>query len=201
MPRFRAAALIAVALAAAAALALLADAVFSVDRNIRSADARLAAGLPLEPPESEGFRFRAAETLLGAADDRDYREALALLQRNQPVGSPEETLALHGLLEARLGSLARDGGSPQLRSSAANVNGILLYEDARLDRRSAIRYFELSLGAFREAVRHDPENEDAKYNLELLVRLIQEQQQQPGRERSGDTGSTGAGVSPEGSGY
>lgn len=182
---------LALVLAAVAALALLAGASFRVE-------GALSAGAP---PRERGVAFRSAEWLLGAADDREAAEAFALFDAVRVDGlDPEDAIARHGEAEAALGRVVESQAPAAARSRAATLNGILLAEDARLDPRSAGRYLELALQSFREAVTLDPDNEAAKANLELLVRLLREQREDV-RGRSGDIGDSGAASRPEGSGY
>ena len=191
--RLRLVALAALGLAVAAVLALVADAVFAVERDLKSPTAAVHP--------SPGLRSRVAVSLIGAGDDRELRAALLLVEQSRlPGASRQAALALHGEAEARLSELAREGGDPVRRAQAANLSGILLYEDALLDPPSAARYLELSLGAFREAVKLDPANEDAKVNLELVAGVLREREERVAGQE-GSAGDGGAGSSPEGSGY
>jgi hypothetical protein len=191
--RTRLVALAAILLAGAVLLALLADAVFSAKRDLT----RPAVAADQHP----GLRLRIADSLLGVNDDREYRAALLLFASTRLPGIPRDAaLAEHGKLEAMLTKLAATGGDAARASRAANLNGILLYEHAGLDPAGAERYLELSLGSFRQAVELDPGNVDAKVNLELLAALLRAKQGRLGGQ-SGGSGSSGAGASPEGSGY
>ena len=191
--RIRLALAVVVLLAAAAAAALLADAVFSVERHVEART--LAARQP------SGLRFRIAGSLLGTGDEQDLRDVLRrVVETQRPGVSPAVALEEHGELEARLGTVAASGADAKRRSQAANLSGVLLYEHAALDPSSTSRYLELSLGSFRQAVKLDPGNVDAKVNLELLAALLRERQGRHGGE-SGSIGDEGASASPEGSGY
>ncbi len=196
--RFAAAAL--AALVAAAGLAVLARSAFAVERELRAEDARLLAG---EPGRPRGLASRLAETMLGVGDDRSLREALRLVASSRTPGTPVAgVLERHGEAFVRLDALARSGGDPVRRAHAANLAGLLALEDAALDRGSRGRFLELGLDAFRLAVLTDPANEDAKYNLELVLALL------TGPGRTADTGEeqpapqgSSASSSPPGSGY
>ena len=180
-------------LLAAAVLALVADATFSVGRDLESPQLTVA--------EPSGLRVRIADSLLGAGDDRELRELLRRFAQTRAPGTPAvAALEEHGELEAKLARLVASGDDPARRSLAANLNGILLYEHAGLDPSSEARFLELSLGSFREAAKLNPDNVDAKVNLELLAALLRERQGQLGG-RSGSSGDSGAGSSSEGSGY
>lgn len=186
-----------IALAAATVLALLADAVFATERSLARNDAQALAAAADEGEPS--LRFRIAESMLGAGGDRELQETLGLYRTRESGLSGPEALAQNAVIEAKLAVLAA-GGDPDIRSAAANLNGVLLVEDAQADRRSSLRFLQLALERFRAAVTLDPENEEAKANLELLVALLERRTSGLGRE-GGSQGSTGAGSSPEGSGY
>ena len=65
------------------------------------------------------------------------------------------------------------------------MRGAVSFEEARLGGDQPTIFLRRSLTAFREAIRIDPTNEDAKYDLELVLRLLE--------TVSGDTsGGTGA---------
>ena len=61
-----------------------------------------------------------------------------------------------------------------------------------------------STGEFRRAIRLYPQNEEAKFNLELLLSLLTSANQQR-RDRlgvgTGDDNAAGAGAAAEGAGY
>ena len=76
-----------------------------------------------------------------------------------------------GELEAELTELARSG---DLRrgSEAENLLGILAFADSRPSGPTAPAPVDQSVSDFQAAVRLDPGNEDAKFNLELLLRQL-----------------------------
>ena len=108
---------------------------------------------------------------------------------------------LRGLAELAL-SDALATGSPAQASRAGNLLGILAAtdesgSDASVSDRRAAETFEA-------AIRADPANEDAKYNLELILRRIKVVGSREGAGgSSGDFGQslTGAGAGLPGSGY
>jgi hypothetical protein len=161
------------AVGAAVVLALLGRAVLSVPTKLDAEDVRLArpelaAGVEIGPSGAFGG---AAEALVGATDDQSYREALRLYHASRAERSDVDILALHGTAAGILTRLVRDDGDPELRARAANLLGVMLLQDARINSVSARRYLELSLGAFQDAARLDPEDAEAKHNLELLATL------------------------------
>ncbi len=198
------AAAVALVLVAAAFLAALAVAVFADERSLAATDVGLsrpgASSRAVDRPG--GPLAGTAGTLLGTGDDWKYREALGLFAdlELQPPGAPEGEVSAHGQVEALLSEVADDTADPQRAAAAANLAGVLYVQDAELDRTARSRFLQLGLESFREAVRLDPANGEAKLNLELLVRLLATSAV-GGGDDSGSQGSTGAGSSPGGSGY
>lgn len=192
----------ALALVAAAALALLATAVLAVRGHLRASDAFLThATATFEAESSHGFRFRLAEKMLGAADDRALRDAVRAFKVHNLEGTSERTArSARGQAEVALTRVAQEAGDPELRSHAATFLGVLLFEDAKLQDESAPRYLDLSLEAFRSAAILDPRNEEAKFDLELLLTNLS-RAQKPGLSGGpGRQGTQGA-VQSAGSGY
>jgi hypothetical protein len=182
-----------VAIGAAIVLALLGRAVLTVPDAIRADDARLARPdlAPAAAIGSTAIFAGPAESLLGVGDDQAYREALVLYRASQDTGlSDRDVLSLHGEAGAKLTRIVRTDGDETLRSRAANLLGVLLLEDARLDPTSSRRYLELSLGAFQDAVRLDPDYVEAKHNLELLATLPLDTTFQPREGRGPDASAT-----------
>ena len=167
-------AVVAAALVAAVALALVGIAVLDVGSDARVDDRRVkyAAGRLDEERHERGLGVRIGEGILGVADDRSLRDAVALAKAAALPDQPEGTaFELRTEAEAILAELVRGDGSAQLRSQAANLLGALYFEDAKAVKQSPRRYLESSLGAFQDAVRIDPANDTAKANLELLATL------------------------------
>ena len=196
---------VALALLAAAVLALLANAVFAAEAELRATDARLAApAVPVATrAPARGVRARLADAMLGVADDRSFRTALRLIRASRVPGTAAKVvLERDGQAVVILNGLARaEGEDRERRSRAANLVGVLTFEDAALDRRSARRYLELSLDAFERAVRLDPGNEEAKFNLELALALTNDRRSSRGGGETGRQGAKSGGSSPAGSGY
>lgn len=171
----RAAILLATAgIAAGIALALVGAAVLGVGRDVAAGDDVLRhAGAPAAPePHPRPLGVRIGETLLGVEEDRLLRDAAGLAKA---AGRPGEAEAIvvtrRAEAEALLAQVLRDGGDAIVRSRAANLLGVLLFEDARAVRGNARRFLEQSLGSFQQAVMLDPAFAVAKANLELLARL------------------------------
>ena len=79
---------------------------------------------------------------------------------------------------------ARPHGGPTRtrRSLVANLQGALAFEEARDDSGQAAVLLRRSLTSFRRAIALDRRNEDAKYNLELVLRLLEQAER---RRRAG----------------
>ncbi len=146
-----------------------------------------------------------ARALLSLGDDlavRSGEKAFAVALAT-PTGYDDgrQKSRLRGLAELAL-SDALATGSPTQASRAGNLVGILAAtdeggSDASVSDRRAAETFEA-------AIRADPGNEDAKYNLELILRRIKVVGSREGAGgSSGDFGQslTGAGAGLPGSGY
>lgn len=114
-----------------------------------------------------------------------------------------QRLAAFGEAQSALEQLARTDPSPARRSRAANLLGILLWENGQTAQENGPLLLRQSVEAFRRSIRALPRADDAKYNLELLMTVLQ-----PSGERRTDapedlrgTGLRGAGVAGRGRGY
>src|SRR5512145_1539907 len=113
--------------------------------DVRAGNERLLQGDPAGALE----RYQAAERSAGPRPELDYDRGLALLRQ----GKTAEALAAL--------RRAAERGDGRLASRALqNAGGAL---DAAGDRDGAIR-------AFGDALSRDPANEDARFNLEVLLR-------------------------------
>lgn len=133
-------------LAAAGFLAWLAAGFLSVPGEVREAR---GGGLPAR--------------IAGASDEIRLRRTLRVAAA--AVAAPVTAVRLRSRAEQLLEPYA-------LRSSqAANLLGVLAMLDSRFDRANELRYAAVAQAAFSTAVRLDPGNEPAKYNLELILTL------------------------------
>lgn len=136
-------------------------------------------------PESgvwTGMGF-ATTRLLGAGDDVALRRAIVEFRRGRllDVGTNKDTDEIVATVAASvaLGLVERDREAPLARRSlAANLDGVLLAEEAVLEPDGAPR-MRRALELFRRAVLYDASNDAAKTNLQLLLAL------------SGEFGGTG----------
>lgn len=162
------------------------------ERDMWRADTILPAGLSRE--------------LLDVDEDIAYREVLqqfGIARVRQPVRDQRD-LARRGAVETQLAQIGEEPLGPERLSMLANLSGALAFEEARFDEGQRATFLRRSLAEFREAIKVDPANEDAKYNLELVLRLIvnaQNESSAGGGGARGDTQASGAGAATSGSGY
>jgi hypothetical protein len=199
-------AIAALVLAAAVIAALLAADIRAWDHAMREGDARFAAG--------DRGRWETDERLDGVArrflridDDREGRQALALFRvarrRGQELGAGLERQGARGAAERALTNAAESADSGSA-AQASVLLGVLAFSDPRAGRTDEPTPSERALAAFEQAHRLDPGNEAAKYDLELLLRLIEARGERPGAApgagpRAG--GRRGAGAGTPGRGY
>ncbi len=192
-----------IAVAAAAALivagvvlAFLGASVLGVGRDAQGQEEALRYGAPTAAPEPHArpLDVRVGEALLGVEADRVYLDAAELAQAAGIPGEPEALVVTRRAeAEALLAEILRGDADRIVRSRAANLLGVLLFEDAKAARGNARRFLEQSLGGFQEAVMLDPAFTVAKSNLEALARL-------PAGTSLGSVGSQGESASSSGGG-
>ena len=114
-----------------------------------------------------------------------------------------QRLAAFGEAQSALEHLSRADPSAARRSRAANLLGILLWENGQTAQENAPLLLRQSVAAFRRSIRAAPGAADAKYNLELLLTVLQPQSERrtDAPEDTGGGGLRGAGVSGRGKGY
>lgn len=151
--------------------------------------------------------FGLSERLLGTADDVRLRRAIrafqvARLQTTFFIQDPR-LQAAKGKATLALVDVQRKGPSNRGRSTAANLLGVLAFQEARLDPSSTQTAIRRATLAFRRAILWDSTNDDAKSNLELVLRLAQAASQVR-REQEGLFGNAhgrGTGAGRGGTGY
>jgi hypothetical protein len=177
-------------------------------------DVRYAAGAP-----SSGWHPSTLAPLdlgaraLGVTDDVRFRRMLLLLRssklRDVTVSDPVLAIRRTDLTEQLEAILAYDP-DPRQRSRAASLLGVLNIAawnaapavGADRDRAELLL---AAVAAFEQALDLDVENDDAKYNLELLLQrgegLLPTEASAGRNPAPGGKGSRGAGAGAPGSGY
>lgn len=195
---------VALAFALAALLALLAADVMRSQQALERGDARFAgaAGTSGMWTAETVLPAGASRSLLDVADDLEFRAAVQRFR----LARPREEVTQFSQLAVRSGAervLARAAGNADRRrgSVLSNLRGALALEEARLGtgpgpplRRAA--------GHFRRAVELDPANDDARFNLELALRLLSSAaSSSAGSGERVATPASGAGAASSGGGY
>jgi hypothetical protein len=137
-----------------------------------------------------------ARALTGFREDRAWERVVSVVRAARHPRSVRQALHAAAAAEAALRAEMTRPRSTH-RAQAANLLGVLLVADAQTDPANAERDIGEALDAFRSAAAIDPTAEDAKYNLELVLRLS------PGRvhSKNGKGRAHGAGSNPPGGGY
>jgi len=141
--------------------------------------------------------------LLGIGDDVEFRTAVQrfrLSRPRQPVTQFSQLTGRSGA-ERVLARVGRGGLDDRRLAAAANLRGALALEEARLE--TAGPPLRRAVGHFRRAVELDPANDDAKFNLELALRLLSGSGGGSGGGGGARTATpaSGAGAASAGSGY
>jgi len=179
----RAWALVGLSVTAAVIATLAARAVLAVPSGADVAGARLARQA-LVPADLRAER--AAEAAFAAAP-RSGAQAVVLRRRVQ--------------LETALSRIASGTGRPVLRSRAATLLGLLALADARSDPTGARRYVMEAREALGSAVRLDPQNGAAAYDLELLLTAKDRGGRKATQGNAAPPATGRAGAQPPGSGF
>jgi hypothetical protein len=147
-----------------------------------------------------------AERVLAVGDDVQGRRAIALFRATASVrprlDNAQAVTVARARAETELAAAARGRGARA--SQAATLLGVLAFGDlARGGGRNATQA-QTALGDFADAVRADPSNEIAKFDLELLTRALIARGVRTGTNEGNATGATGrngAGSGVPGQGY
>jgi hypothetical protein len=154
----------------------------------------------------ETVPFHAAKRLLGIDDDLFYRETLRRFYLARPHANKwaqTNVDALRSEATVALAAYIRDGKDAKRRSQAANLLGIIgLGLAATDDPGQRLRFLQYASRTFRGALTMDHSNEDAKFNLELTLRLLRQSPTNTGGGAARGPGrGGGAALSKPGSGY
>ena len=204
----------AVLLVLAVLAALLAADVRGWQSTLRENDALLSSAPAAATRQPDTHLGSLAERTLGLRDDLDARRAIGLYlgNVNLPVrlDNAQQVAVARGRAEQALASVARSSGAARA-SQAETLLGVLVFTDVGpsndpfeettgTDPDQA----QASVGDFQDAVRADPANAVAKYDLELALRALLAQGVRVGAGQqtgAGSTGQRGAGGGVPGSGY
>lgn len=194
--------------------ALLAADVRDWQQTLRENDALLQAEPAAADRRPDTRLGSLAERTLGVSDDADARRAIGLYLRNINVpvrlDNGRQVALARSRAEQALASVARSSDGARA-SQAETLLGVLVFTDVS----PSIDPFEqttendpdqaqASVADFQDAVRADPANAVAKYDLELALRALLAQGVRVGAGQqtgAGSTGRRGAGGGVPGSGY
>lgn len=197
----------AVALVAAVGAIVLAVDVGQVHRSLEASDAtyRLTPWAAREQPRTllpDAFASR----VLGIEDDLAYRSALRRLAelRTGERGSTSRdfavlvTQAQRGMVE-----VSQTDPDPRLRSEATNVLGVFAVANPAGFSGFNPEFGSEAVGIFQNAVRVDPSNQEAKRNLEIVLRGLRRVllPLPPEGQRGAPNQGAGAGIGRAGGGY
>jgi hypothetical protein len=151
--------------------------------------------------------FGLTRRVLALDDDLALRRAIQRFQlaRFQSAFFNQSTSLQASRARAQIALAAVERDAPRVRdkSIAANLLGVLAFQEARGDPIHAQQAIQRAAQAFRRAILADGSNEDAKANLELIVRL-QQANNALKRQQNGVFGNArgrGTGAGSGGSGY
>ena len=196
-------------------LALVAVDVARSRSTIPADDVRFAAGAPTTGWSPRPLApFHAGERVLGVRDDIAFRQMLRVLRASKlldfTVSDPMLAIRRTELAE-RLESIVAHDPDPVLRSRASSLLGVVSVVSwnstppqgtQQLDRSELL---VAAVANFEQAIAFDPENDDAKYNLQLMLQrgkgLLPTESAAGRNPAAGGKGSRGAGAGAPGSGY
>lgn len=167
---------IAVLLALSIIAALVARDAAAVRHSVERGDLTFLEGQPVyERLWRVDTTIPFALELYGIEDDLLYRHALrkyAAEDRRDEGGSNFSTAGLRAETQAALSIAETANLSPARRAVLANLQGILSYGETLTNPLEAAGLAQQALEHIQRAVKTDPTNFDAKYNLEYLLRLV-----------------------------
>ena len=195
------------AIVLAAALLLVAADVRRWRATMRADDLAFRAGANPSWSVGELLPFGLSRRMLAVDDDRALRQAMVRFRRApgaRAVLEPGFARRARGDAEVALAQAAERSQGAQA-SQADDLLGVLAFSDSTSGgaggRASPV---ERSIAAFETAIRLDRDNASAKYNLELVLRLVRARGHRPNSGPSPGTrgsGRRGAGGGTPGRGY
>jgi len=182
--------------ALAVVVALLAGDVRAWQETFESGQTKASTRLP----------WNIAARTLAVEDDAQARRAIALFRATASVhGRLDNALgvtAARANAETALAAVARGRGARA--SQAATLLGVLAFGDLARGGGRDSSQAETAVGDFENAIRADPSDANAKYDLELLLRSLAARGVRTGPgagSGAGATGHKGAGSGTPGQGY
>lgn len=205
-------------LAVAAALCfVLAAASLLLAHDVRRWQEAMPAGdvrYRVSPEASDSWQpdtllpFGAARKLLDVGDDVGFRLALRsfrLARLDDTTVSDPEIALLRNAAEARLEAITTGSGDRRRRSRAAGLLGALGLARVATETQDRLPLIESTIASLQLAITLDPENDEAKFNLEVALqrsRGLQLTEASGGQNPTpGGAGSQGAGTGDPGTGY
>jgi hypothetical protein len=148
-----------------------------------------------------------ASLLIGTGSTLQYRHALQYFWFSHVGNNPEvrqDAPTLRADAQDKLQALMKNGANVHQRSAAANLLGVLVVTTPSIasDPSAITQTLTRSAEYFQEAIAIDPGNNDAKENLELVLRLSKPGKGRIGNDaRSGYGFGKGQGIGNQGGGY
>jgi hypothetical protein len=146
--------------------------------------------------------------VLGVDDDLSFREAVRALrvsQRDEPTDSSPEAILRRAKAQKLLQDVSTSDPDPRRRSRAMSLLSVLLLSTPAADQEERATTQRVALANLQKAIEIDPTNDEAKYNLEVVLRRkagVQNVQGGPTPNPSSGQGqSRGAATGPPGRGY
>jgi hypothetical protein len=148
-----------------------------------------------------------ASLLIGTGSTMQYRRALQYFWFSHVGNNPEvrqDAPTLRADAQDKLQALMKTGANVHQRSAAANLLGVLVVTTPSIanDPSAITQTLTRSAEYFQQAIAIDPSNNDAKENLELVLRLTKPGKGKIGNDaRSGYGFGKGQGIGNQGGGY
>lgn len=192
---------------AAIVLALVAIDALSLPGKLESGDVRFEAAPRRQRAAWSGIDFLRgwpAKRLLGVGDDLAYRRTMAIFLRVEPgkvqIYGPELE-NLRGRVQLELTQGSADDANSKRRAQLLNLLAAMSLERYSSDALESQNILRRAVHMFRSAVETDPENVDAKLNLELALRNAKAQNLPGTDPDAGAGGGSLSGQGRSGSGY
>jgi hypothetical protein len=193
-------------LLASAFLATLAVDVLRWDRQLEQAELRFASGTGDKKMWTADTYLPAdlSGDLLAVDDDVAVRRGVQAFRASRP-GRPVQQfrdVTLRSGAEAELARAVRMEPGARQEARLMNLRGVLKLEEARTAPSEQSVLLRRAAASFRDAISRDSQYEDAKFNLELTLRLLQQGAVSGGGGGGrADTPASGAGAASTGRGY